>query len=141
LRAASPPRWANPAPATWHPGDGWDRGAARRVHSPNRQLPSSKTGRSSRPRCRAALRFTPRAQVEGTRAAVGLARRDSISTQLLHPVSARDEQGGFVYLRPSPFLNNGQPLVCQREAELHRVGTTLSTAGYVRQFPYRLLYE
>ncbi len=70
-----------------------------------------------------------RAQVEGARAAVGLARADRIPTPVVGPVYERDEQGtqffGFVYITPIPVLNNGAPLVRQREAEYRRAGVAL----------------
>jgi cobalt-zinc-cadmium efflux system outer membrane protein len=64
------------------------------------------------------------AQVEGARAAIGLAKGDRIPTPVVGPVYERDEQGtqffGFVYITPIPVFNNGQPLVRQREAEYRR---------------------
>jgi outer membrane protein, heavy metal efflux system len=63
-----------------------------------------------------------RAVVQGAKAAVCLAKGDRIPTPVVGPVYERDEQGtqffGFVYITPIPVLNNGQPLVRQREAEL-----------------------
>jgi cobalt-zinc-cadmium efflux system outer membrane protein len=77
------------------------------------------TALRSRPEIHAA-----RAQVEGARAAVGLAKGDRIPTPVVGPVYERDEQGtqffGFVYITPIPVVNNGMPLVRQREAELRR---------------------
>ncbi len=68
-----------------------------------------------------------RAVVTGAKAAVCLAKGDKIPTPVAGPVYERDEQGtqffGFVYITPLPTLNNGQPLVRQREAELRRAAT------------------
>jgi cobalt-zinc-cadmium efflux system outer membrane protein len=65
-----------------------------------------------------------RAAARGAKAAVCLAKGDRIPTPVVGPVYERDEQGtqffGFVYITPIPILNNGQPLVRQREAELRR---------------------
>jgi outer membrane protein, heavy metal efflux system len=73
----------------------------------------------SRPEIQAA-----RAQVAGARAAVCLAKGDRIPTPVVGPTYERDENGtqffGFVYITPIPILNNGTPLVRQREAEYRR---------------------
>lgn len=73
----------------------------------------------SRPEIHAA-----RAQVGGAWAALGLAKGDRIPTPVVGPIYERDEQGtqflGFVYITPLPVLNNGTPLVRQREAEYRR---------------------
>ncbi len=65
-----------------------------------------------------------RAVVQGAKAAICLAKGDRIPTPVVGPVYERDEQGtqffGFVYITPIPILNNGQPLVRQREAEHRR---------------------
>lgn len=65
-----------------------------------------------------------RAVVQGARSAVCLAKGDRIPTPVVGPVYERDETGsqffGFVYITPIPILNNGQPLVRQREAEHRR---------------------
>ena len=65
-----------------------------------------------------------RAVVQGARSAVCLAKGDRIPTPVVGPIYERDEQGtqffGFVYITPIPILNNGQPLVRQREAEHRR---------------------
>ena len=62
-----------------------------------------------------------RAQLEGARAAVALARGDRIPTPVIGPVYQRNEGGaeffGFVYITPIPVLNSGKPLVRQRLAE------------------------
>lgn len=73
----------------------------------------------SRPEIHAA-----RAQVQGAQAAINLAKGDRIPTPVVGPVYERDEQGtqffGFVYITPLPVINNGTPLVRQREAEYRR---------------------
>jgi len=78
----------------------------------------------SRPEIHAA-----RAQVAGACAAVNLARADRIPTPVVGPVYERDEQGtqfiGFVSITPIPILNNGKPLVIQREADYRRALVTL----------------
>ena len=70
-----------------------------------------------------------RAQIEGARAAINLAKGDRIPTPVVGPVYERDEQGsqffGFVYITPLPIVNNGKPLVRQREAEYRRAGVAL----------------
>ena len=70
-----------------------------------------------------------RAQLEGARAAAGLARADRLPTPVVGPTYERDEQGtqffGFVYITPIPILNTGTPLVRQREAEYRRAGVAL----------------
>lgn len=82
------------------------------------------TALQSRPEIHAA-----RAQVEGARAAIGLARGDRIPTPIVGPEYERDEQGsqffGFVYITPIPIVNNGQALVRQREAEYRRACVAL----------------
>jgi cobalt-zinc-cadmium efflux system outer membrane protein len=65
-----------------------------------------------------------RAQLEVARAAVGLARADRIPTPVVGPTYERDQAGvqfvGFVFITPIPIVNNGAPLVRQREAEYRR---------------------
>ena len=65
-----------------------------------------------------------RAQAAGAHAAVNLARGDRIPTPVVGPLYQRDEVGvqyiGLVYITPIPVLNNGKPLVIQREAEHRR---------------------
>jgi cobalt-zinc-cadmium efflux system outer membrane protein len=77
------------------------------------------TALRSRPEIQAAA-----AQVDGSRAAIGLAKGDRIPTPVVGPTYERDEQGtqfvGLVYITPIPILNNGAPLVRQREAEYRR---------------------
>jgi cobalt-zinc-cadmium efflux system outer membrane protein len=77
------------------------------------------TALQSRPEIHAA-----RAVARGAKAAVDLANGDRIPTPVVGPVYERDEQGtqffGFVYITPLPVINNGKPLVRQREAEYRR---------------------
>ncbi len=64
------------------------------------------------------------AQVNGTYAAVCLAKGDRIPTPVIGPQYAMDEAGvqyiGFVLISPLPVWNSGKPLVIQREAEHRR---------------------
>jgi cobalt-zinc-cadmium efflux system outer membrane protein len=64
------------------------------------------------------------AQVNGTHAAVSLAKGDRIPTPVIGPQYAMDEAGvqyiGFVLISPLPVWNSGKPLVLQREAEHRR---------------------
>ena len=64
------------------------------------------------------------AQVNGTYAAVKLAKGDRIPTPVIGPQYEMDEAGvqyiGFVLISPLPIWNNGKPLVLQREAEHRR---------------------
>jgi outer membrane protein, heavy metal efflux system len=73
----------------------------------------------SRPDIHAAL-----AQVNGTYAAVKLAKGDRIPTPVIGPQYSQDEAGiqyvGFVLVSPLPIWNSGKPLVLQREAEHRR---------------------
>jgi cobalt-zinc-cadmium efflux system outer membrane protein len=82
------------------------------------------TALQSRPEIHAA-----RAQVAGARAAVCLAKGDRIPTPVTGPIYERDEQGsqffGFVYITAIPVVNNGAPLVRQREAEHRRAVVAL----------------
>ncbi|HEV3121068.1 MAG TPA: TolC family protein [Isosphaeraceae bacterium] len=68
--------------------------------------------------------FAARAQAEGARAAVCLARGDRIPTPVVGSVYERDEKGtqffGFVFITPIPIANDGAPLVRQRQAEYRR---------------------
>lgn len=77
------------------------------------------TAVQSRPEIMAA-----RALVEGTGAATNLARADRIPSPIVGPEYQIDEAGiqyiGFVYITPLPYVNNGTPLVRQREAENRR---------------------
>ena len=70
-----------------------------------------------------------RAQVDGACAAVKLARGDRIPTPVIGPQYEKDETGsqffGFVFITPLPIVNNGKPLVIQREAEYRRSLVTL----------------
>ena len=65
-----------------------------------------------------------RAAAQGAYAAIGLAKGDRIPTAIVGPEYTRDEFGnqlaGFVFIAPIPILNNGTPLVRQREAEHRR---------------------
>jgi len=78
----------------------------------------------SRPEIHAA-----RAAAQGACAAVALARGDRIPTAVVGPEYTRDEFGnqfaGFVFIAPIPILNNGTPLVRQREAEYRRTQVAL----------------
>ena len=78
---------------------------------------------------RAALEGRPeihaaQAAVCGARAAINLAKGDRMPTMILGPEYTRDEFGnhfaGFVLVAPLPVLNDGSPLVRQREAEYRR---------------------
>lgn len=81
----------------------------------------------SRPEIHAA-----RAAAAGAEAAVRLAKGDRIPTPVVGPEYQSDEVGvqyiGFVYITPIPVLNNGRPLVLQREADHRRALTTLQQA-------------
>jgi len=73
-----------------------------------------------------------RAACDGAAAAVRLAKGDRIPTPIVGPLYESDEVGvqylGFVYITPLPFLNNGKPLVIQREAEYCRARAALQAA-------------
>ena len=73
--------------------------------------------------------FVARAALDGAAAAVRLAKGDRIPTIVAGPEYQRDEVGiqyfGFVMAAPLPTLNNGQPLVRQREAEYRRFAVAL----------------
>jgi cobalt-zinc-cadmium efflux system outer membrane protein len=64
------------------------------------------------------------ALVNGTHAAVSLAKGDRIPTPIIGPQYTMDEAGvqyiGFVLISPFPIWNSGKPLVIQREAEHRR---------------------
>lgn len=81
----------------------------------------------SRPEIHAA-----RAAAAGACAAVKLAKGDRIPTPVVGPLYQRNEQGtqffGFTYITPLPFLNNGKPLVVQREADYRRALVALQQA-------------
>ena len=78
----------------------------------------------SRPEIQAAA-----AQVNGAKAAIGLARGDRIPTPVLGPLYVRDEAliqyYGFVAVTPLPVWNSGKPLVRQREAEYRQAAVRL----------------
>jgi cobalt-zinc-cadmium efflux system outer membrane protein len=69
------------------------------------------------------------AQVAGTCAAVNLARGDRIPTPIVGPEYEKDNTGasfyGFVVIMPLPVVNNGTPLVRQREADHRRAVVAL----------------
>ena len=68
--------------------------------------------------------FAARAAVAGAEAAVRLAKGDRIPTPIVGPHYQIDEAGiqyiGLIYVTPLPMLNNGKPLVIQREADAAR---------------------
>ncbi len=70
-----------------------------------------------------------RAATQGACAAVALAKGDRIPTIITGPEYTRDEFGnqfaGFVFIAPIPVVNNGTPLVRQREAEYRRAMVVL----------------
>ena len=73
--------------------------------------------------------FVAKAALDGAAAAIRLAKGDRIPTIVAGPDYQRDEVGiqyfGFVLAAPLPTLNNGQPLVRQREAEYRRAAIAL----------------
>ncbi len=85
------------------------------------------TALMSRPEIHAA-----RAAINGAKSSVCLAKADRIPTSIVGPTYEADEQGtqffGFVYITPLPVLNNGTPLVHQREADLRRSTIALQNA-------------
>lgn len=68
--------------------------------------------------------FVARAQAAGALSAVKLAKGDRIPTPVVGPEYQIDEAGlqyfGMVLISPIPVINNGKPLVRQREAEYCR---------------------
>ena len=64
------------------------------------------------------------AQARGAGAAVRLARGDRIPSPVIGPEYQIDEAGvqyvGLIFVTQMPFINNGKPLVRQREAEARR---------------------
>ena len=68
--------------------------------------------------------FAARAQASGALAAVNLARGDRIPTPIIGPEYQTDEAQiqyfGLVFITPIPYVNNGKPLVRQREADYRR---------------------
>lgn len=72
------------------------------------------------------------AQVAGTCSAVKLAKGDRIPTPIIGPDLEKDQDGimyyGFVFVSPIPIVNNGKPLVRQREAEHRRALAALNQA-------------
>lgn len=83
-----------------------------------------RTALANRPEIRAAA-----AQLDGSRAAVGLARADRIPIPSVGPSYQKDQSGvtfyGFVVSSPVPVLNAGGPLLRQRETECHRDAVVL----------------
>ncbi len=81
----------------------------------------------SRPEIHAA-----RAAVAGAGSSIKLAQGDRIPTPVVGPIYERDQSGvqyfGFVYITPIPVINNGMPLVRQREADYRRAVTVLQQA-------------
>ena len=73
-----------------------------------------------------------RAQLVGAEAAIRLARADRIPSPVVGPEYQTNENGtqfvGFVYITSIPILNNGNPLVLQREAEARRACIALKQA-------------
>jgi cobalt-zinc-cadmium efflux system outer membrane protein len=65
-----------------------------------------------------------RASAAGALAAYKLARGDRFPTPVIGPLYQTDEVGvqyvGLVYITPIPILNNGKPLMRQREADYRR---------------------
>ena len=85
----------------------------------------------------AALRCRPdlhaaQSQIAATSAAVRLARGDRIPTAIVGPQYVQDEAGiqyvGFNFVPTLPVLNNGKPLVRQREAEERRAVASYQAA-------------
>ena len=76
--------------------------------------------------------YAARAATDGAAAAVRLAKGDRIPTPIVGPLYQSDEVSvqyfGFVYITPIPILNNGKPLVIQREAEYCRTRVALQAA-------------
>jgi cobalt-zinc-cadmium efflux system outer membrane protein len=70
-----------------------------------------------------------RAQVDGSSAAVRLARGDRMPSPIIGPEYQIDEVGvqyvGLVYITPVPILNSGKPLLNQRRAEYSRACVSL----------------
>ncbi len=70
-----------------------------------------------------------RAAVEGAGAAVRLAEGDRVPTIVAGPEYQRNETGtdfyGFILVMPIPVVNDGTPLVRQRQAELRRACVAL----------------
>ncbi len=68
--------------------------------------------------------FAARAQVAGAEAAVRLANADRTPSPIIGPEYESDEvlvqYVGMVFICPIPILNNGTPLLKQRQAELRR---------------------
>jgi outer membrane protein, heavy metal efflux system len=73
-----------------------------------------------------------RSVVQGAVSAINLAKGDRIPTMVAGPEYTRDEFGsqfaGFILATPLPIVNNGNPLVRQREAEYRRAAVALEQA-------------
>lgn len=84
-----------------------------------------RTALTSRPEIRTAA-----AQLDGSRAAVSLARADRIPIPSVGPSYQKDQTGvtyyGFVVSSPIPVFNAGGPLLHQREAECQRDAVALA---------------
>jgi cobalt-zinc-cadmium efflux system outer membrane protein len=85
------------------------------------------TALANRPDIRAA-----QALVSGTCSAIRLAKGDRIPTPVIGPQYAQDEAGiqyvGLILVSTLPVLNNGMPLVRQREAEHRRAIVAMQQA-------------
>ena len=81
--------------------------------------------------CRADLKAA-QANIDGTAAAVRLAKGDRIPSVIFGPQYVQDEAGiqyiGFNLIPTLPFANNGKPLVRQREADQRRATIALQQA-------------
>lgn len=86
-----------------------------------------RTALANRPDIHSALSL-----VRGTEAATRLARADRIPTPVIGPEYQTNEGGsqfiGMVLISPLPIINNGTPLVRQREAEARRAIVALEQA-------------
>jgi outer membrane protein, heavy metal efflux system len=73
--------------------------------------------------------YAARAAVQGALAAVRLAQGDRKPTPVVGPLYEADEADvkyiGFVYITAIPIMNNGAPLVRQRQAEHQRAAVAL----------------
>ena len=82
-------------------------------------------------RCRPDLKAA-QANIDGSAAAVRLAKGDRIPSAILGPQYVQDEAGiqyiGFNFVPTLPLANNGKPLVRQREADQRRAVVALQQA-------------
>ena len=87
----------------------------------------TETALGNRPEIQAA-----HAQIRGAEAAIRLAKGDRIPSPIIGPQYAMDEAGvqyvGLVLVSALPIVNNGKPLVLQREAEARRACVALQQA-------------